>query len=203
MSSITSASRMMYAFSRDGAVPGHKYWRRLNHQRVPAHAVGAIAVLAFLCAFPAYFGPNGVVAYAAVTSIATISLYIAYGIPIYLRLKQGSSWEPGEWNLGKWYRPVGVISVIWVAFIAVLFLMPIAPAGIPWNANFTWVSVNYAPIAVLGTLILVGGWWMLSAKKWFKGPIAQGTEAELARIETGMDATDAASEEHHHHHEAH
>jgi hypothetical protein len=37
---------------------------------------------------------------------------------------------------------------------------------------------------VLGTFVLVGGWWMLSASKWFKGPIAQGTEEELARIET-------------------
>jgi hypothetical protein len=46
-----------------------------------------------------------------------------------------------------------------------------------------WTSFNYAPIAVLGTLLLVSSWWMLSARKWFKGPIVQGTEEELARIE--------------------
>ena len=62
-------------------------------------------------------------------------------------------------------------------------MAPLSPAGIPWNGGFTWLSVNYAPIAVLGTLLLVGGWWVLSANKWFKGPIAQGTEEELARIE--------------------
>ena len=72
---------------------------------------------------------------------------------------------------------------MWVAFIALLFMAPLSPAGIPWNDNFTWLSVNYAPIAVLGTLSLVGGWWLLSARNWFKGPIAQGTEEELARIE--------------------
>ena len=60
MASITSASRMLYAFSRDGATPGHRLWRKLNRDRVPAYAVLAIAVLAFFCAFPAYFGPNGV-----------------------------------------------------------------------------------------------------------------------------------------------
>jgi hypothetical protein len=43
--------------------------------------------------------------------------------------------------------------------------------------------VNYAIIAVGGTLLLVGGWWMLSAKNWFKGPIVQGSEEELVRIE--------------------
>src|SRR5579871_2592860 len=117
MSSITSASRMLYAFSRDGATPGHRLWRRLNSQRVPVFSVLAIAVLAFLCAFPAYFGTNGFVAYAAVTSIATIGLYIAYAIPIYLRLRQGDAWEPGEWNLGRSYKLVGWIAVVWVLFI--------------------------------------------------------------------------------------
>jgi amino acid transporter len=183
MSSITSASRMMYAFSRDRAVPGHQLWRRLNGQRVPYMAAIAIAVLAFLCAFPAYFGTNGAVAYAAVTSIATIGLYIAYAIPIFLRLRLGDAWEPGEWNLGKHYKWIGVVACVWVAFIALLFMAPLSPAGVPWNNSFTWLSFNYAPIAVLGTLLLVGGWWILSANKWFKGPIAQGTEEELARIE--------------------
>ena len=93
----------------------------------------AIAVLAFLCAFPAYFGTNGVVAYVAVTSIATIGLYIAYAIPIYLRLRAGDAWEPGEWNLGRRYKPIGSIAIVWVAFICVLFILPIMPAGIPFK----------------------------------------------------------------------
>jgi L-asparagine transporter-like permease len=175
---------MMYAFSRDGATPGHRLWRRLNGERVPVYAVWAIAVLAFFCAFPAYFGPNGFVAYVAVTSIATIALYLAYAMPIFLRLRQGEAWEPGEWNLGRWYKPVGWIACIWVGFISILFILPIAPAGIPWNDEFTWVSVNYAPIAVVGTLVLVGGWWLVSARHWFTGPVSQGTEDDLARIES-------------------
>jgi amino acid transporter len=193
MSSITSASRMMYAFSRDGAVPGHRFWRRLNAQRVPYMAAMAIAVLAFLCAFPAYFGTNGAVAYAAVTSIATIGLYIAYAIPIYLRLRQGDAWEPGEWSLGRHYRWIGTVACLWVAFIALLFIMPLSPAGVPWNDAFTWVSFNYAPIAVGGTLLLVGGWWLLSARNWFKGPVAQGTPEELARIEAQYEAGQAGT----------
>jgi amino acid transporter len=184
MSSITSASRMMYAFSRDGAVPGHRIWRRLNRERVPYMAAIAIAVLAFLCAFPAYFGTSGYTAYVAVTSIATIGLYIAYAIPIYLRLRLGAAWEPGEWNLGSKYKVVGWTAVIWIAFIAILFILPTNPNGVPWHPDkFKWTLFNYAPLAVGGTMLLVGGWWLLSANKWFKGPIAQGTEEELARIE--------------------
>jgi hypothetical protein len=144
----------------------------------------AIAVLAFAAAFPAYFGTNGAIAYAAVTSIATIGLYIAYGIPIWLRLKAGDAWEPGEWNLGRRYKIVGWTAVIWIAFISILFILPTNPAGVPWHPDkFHWTNFNYAPVAVLGTLLLVGAWWMLSARKWFTGPIVQGTEEELARIE--------------------
>ena len=43
-------------------------------------------------------------------------------------------------------------------------------------------TFNYAPIAVGGTLLLFGGWWVLSAQV-VQGPGAQGTEEDLARIE--------------------
>jgi amino acid transporter len=194
MSSITSASRMMFAFSRDRGVPGHQLWRRLNKERVPYMAAIAIAVLAFLCAFPAYFGTNGYIAYAAVTSVATIGLYIAYAIPIYLRLKAGDAWEPGEWNLGRWYRPIGIIAVLWVVFISILFILPTNPGGVPWHTSkFDWKLFNYAPVAIGGTMLLVGGWWLLSARRWFTGPIAQGSAEELARIEAQYGAGTAGS----------
>jgi amino acid transporter len=192
MSSITSASRMMFAFSRDRGVPGHHLWRRLNGERVPYMAAVAIAVLAFLCAFPAYFGTNGFVAYAAVTSVATIGLYIAYAIPIYLRLRAGDAWEPGEWNLGKWYRPIGIVACLWVLFISILFILPTNPGGVPWHTDrFDWKLFNYAPVALGGTMLLVGGWWLLSARRWFTGPVPQGTEEELARIEAQYQPRDA------------
>jgi amino acid transporter len=193
MSSITAASRMMYAFSRDRAVPGHELWRKLNGERVPYLAAAAITVLAFLCAFPAYFGTNGAVAYAAVTSIATIGLYLAYAMPIFLRVRLGDSWEPGEWTLGKHYKWIGITACLWVVFISILFMSPISPLGIPGHSGFTWVSVNYAPIAVLGTLVLVGGWWLVSARKWFKGPISQGSPEELAQIEAQFDGSAEAA----------
>jgi len=63
---------------------------------------------------------------------------------------------------------------------------------VPWNSDFTWLSFNYAPIAVLGTLVLVGGWWLLSARKWFEGPIAQGSEEELARIDAQYESRGSA-----------
>jgi hypothetical protein len=62
-------------------------------------------------------------------------------------------------------------------------MMPTVPAGIPGKDEFDWNFVNYAPLTVGGAFLLFGGWWVLSAHRWFKGPIRQGDEAELERIE--------------------
>ena len=45
IASTTSASRMMFAFSRDGAVPGHQLWKRVSKRdRIPVYTVWAIGV---------------------------------------------------------------------------------------------------------------------------------------------------------------
>ena len=178
MSSVTANSRMIYAFSRDGAVPGANFWHRINPRtRTPTNSIWFAAVGAFILGLPYLYS---VVAYFAVTSIAVIGLYIAYGLPILLRLRAGSSFVPGPWQLGRWSRPVGIIAVAWIAFIAILFCLPQAAPG----NNFT--TFNYAPVAVGVVLLFSGGWWLISAKNWFKGPKVQGSADELARIEAEL-----------------
>ncbi|HEY2073653.1 MAG TPA: amino acid permease [Gaiellaceae bacterium] len=183
--SVTAASRMMFAFSRDGAVPGgRQFFRTVNRARVPVNAVIAIAVLSWALMLPTL--ANGAIGYLVGTSIAVIGLYIAYGVPIFLRWRAGDAFEPGAWTLGKHYKWINPIAVTWIGIIVILFLMPTVPQGIPWHSDFNWNLVNYAPITVGGVLVLVGIWWIVSARKWFKGPVVEGTEEELARIEAGL-----------------
>ncbi|MGZ4280539.1 MAG: amino acid permease [Gaiellaceae bacterium] len=179
--STTSASRMMFAFSRDGAVPGNTLWRRVSKHRVPVYAVFAIGVLSGLLMVPAIW--NYLVGYAAGTAIAVIGLYIAFVIPIYLRLRQGDKFEHGAWSLGKHYKWLGWVSIIWVAFITVLFSLPLYKDGLPWEANFQWTLTNYTVLWFAGIGVVVGGWWFLSARKWFKGPVRMGTAEELEQLE--------------------
>ena len=190
--SVTAASRMMFAFSRDGAVPGGRtIFRKVSRtHRVPVNAVIAIAVLSWALMVPTYW--NNTIGYLVGTSIAVIGLYIAYGIPIYLRWRAGDSFEHGAWSLGSHYKWINPIAVLWIGVITVLFIMPTVPTGSPWNSAFNWNVVNYAPITVGGVLLIVGVWWLLSARRWFKGPVREGTEAELEQIEAGMDAAGAA-----------
>jgi amino acid transporter len=181
MSAITSASRMLFAFSRDRAVPGHRIWSHLNRNHVPSNAVMLIALLAFLLALPAWSSSSFFV-YAAVTSVATIGLYIAYILPIILRFKAGDKFERGPWHLGRWYKPLNIIAMIWVAFISILFIMPTTDTAVPWNSNFDYKTANYAPVALGVVIVAVGIWWLVSARHWFKGPIRTIEMDELGRV---------------------
>ena len=178
MASVTANSRMIYAFSRDGALPASALWHRINPRtRTPTNAIWLAAGGAFLLGLPYLWN---VTAYAAVTSIAVIGLYIAYVLPTFLRLRQGDAFQPGPWNLGRWSRPIGVVAVLWVAFITVLFMLPTA-------SPVTRLTFNYTPVAVLAVLGFAGIWWLVSARKWFTGPRVQGSPAELASIEKELE----------------
>ena len=177
----SSASRMMFAFSRDGAVPGWRLWRRIPRVRVPRMAVLAIGVLAWALMLPTL--SNAVVGYAVGTSIAVIGLYLSFVFPIYLRWRKGEDFERRAWHLGRHYRWIDPIALAWIALICVLFILPFSPSGIPFKSGFDWNLVNYAPLTVGGAFVLFGGWYALSARKWFKGPIRMGTDEELEQLE--------------------
>jgi amino acid permease (GABA permease) len=174
MSSVTANSRMIYAFSRDGALPASGVWHKVNKRtRTPTNAIWLAAVGALILGLPYLWNSY---AYAAVTSIATIGLYIAYVAPTFLRLRQGANFRPGPWSLGRWSRPVGIIACIWVVFITILFVLPEA-------SPITVKTFNYAIVALLIVIGYAGIYWLVSAKNWFTGPRVQGTPEELAAIE--------------------
>ncbi|XP_011070750.1 amino-acid permease BAT1 homolog isoform X2 [Sesamum indicum] len=162
MSSITSNSRMAYAFSRDGAMPFSTFWHKVNKQEVPINAVWMSAVIAFCMALTSL---GSLVAFQAMVSIATIGLYIAYALPIFFRVTLArKSFTPGPFSLGRYGVVVGWIAVLWVATISVLFSLPVA-------YPITKETLNYTPVAVGGLLILTVSSWILSARHWFRGPV--------------------------------
>lgn len=116
--------------------------------------------------FPFFLQSLGsLVAFQAMVSIATIGLYIAYALPIILRVTLArKSFTPGPFNLGRFGVLVGWIAVLWVATITVLFSLPV-------QYPITKDTLNYTPVAVGGVFILTVSWWIVSARHWFKGPI--------------------------------
>ena len=167
--SVTSASRMLFAFSRDRAVPGHRLWRQVGKNRVPQVAVLGICAASLLLMVPAIW--NYLIGYLVGTGIAVIGLYIAFILPVVLRFRLGDRFEHGAWSLGRHYKWIDTIAIVWVTFICFVFLLPPYKVSIPGQDGFSWEFVNYAPILVGGALLLFGGWFVLSARRWFKGPI--------------------------------
>ncbi|WP_042432252.1 amino acid permease [Streptacidiphilus anmyonensis] len=158
MASVTANSRMIYAFSRDGALPFSRVWHQINPStRTPTKAVWLAVGAALSLGLPDLINAT---AYAAVTSIATIGLYIAYVIPTFLRLRQGDRFQRGPWHLGRFSRPIGIVAVAWVLLITVLFMLP--------QVNpITAQNFNYAPVAVAIVLGFATLWWFVSARTWF------------------------------------
>ena len=180
-SCMTSASRMTFAFSRDGAIPGSPVLQKLTSARVPANAVLFVAVFSAIVTLPALIEVNiGTpeapliipVAFYAVTSIAVIGLYLAFAIPIWLRWKHGDRFEVGTWNNGAKYKWMNLVAVAEILVVTIYLMLPSLPGGNPFSdaADFEWKFVNYAPIVTLGTLVLLTIWWFASAKNWFTGP---------------------------------
>jgi amino acid transporter len=174
MACITSCSRMTFAFSRDGAVPGHRLWRRLSSRRTPTWAVLFVVIMATVITIPALF-PNSAgvpVAFLAVVSITVMGLYIAYTIPVFLRWRMGDRFQPGPWTLGRKYKWVNLIAVVWVALTVIMFCLPTLPGGVFFKKGFSWNDVNFAPLVMIGVIAAVGIWYFGWAKKTFKGPVS-------------------------------
>jgi len=179
---------MIFAFSRDEGMPLSRIWANVSRRfRTPAAAVWLAASLALL--FPVLiFGLVAVFPksldfaklYPAVTGISTIGLYLSYGIPILLRIRatRAGIWTSsanGPWNLGSWSMPLSLISVAWIAFITVLFVLP---------PNDLTGYIFGGTLAVLVCLYLA------KVRGKFRGPVPQAASpAELEAIERELEGS--------------
>jgi amino acid transporter len=140
-----------------------------------------VAVASLVIAIPALFGKNNIpFAFFALTGICTVGLYLAYIIPVYLRLRAGDTFQTGPWNLGRRYRLVNMLAIAFVILVVFSLDLPYTPAGLPWNDDFDASLVNYTPFAILLPLIF-GVWYLVSAKDRYQGPIRTLEEDEVTR----------------------
>jgi amino acid transporter len=175
MACMTSCSRMLFAFSRDGAVPGHRYFSHLSPKRVPVYGVIAVAVISVIITLPALVkvdigGAPVPVAFYAVVSIGVIGLYWCFAIPIWQRLRMGDAFQRGGWTLGSRYKVVSILALLDILLVSIVAFMPTSSLGAPWYSGFAWKYVNYTILVVPAAMLLLWAYWHLSVKNWFTGP---------------------------------
>jgi amino acid transporter len=176
-SSIASAGRMLFAFSRDDGVPGSSWLKKISRRyRTPSNSVIAISVLSWLLILLVYvltkaLGGDPLFLIGGITSVSTVLLYWAYGVCIWLGMRGDQSWRQRQtWSLGRWSRPLAWLSVIWIVLFSPVFLYPFV--------------LNPASWLIVGAfLILLVVYYLVWARSRFKGPVAQGTAEQLSDIE--------------------
>lgn len=174
LANLTSNTRQIFAFSRDGAMPGSRWWHSVSpHTRTPVKAVWLAVACSLALVLPGWWSHT---AFTAIVSVNVVGLFLAYAVPILLRLRLGDEFRPGPWNLGRWGRPVGVVAVTWIALSSVLFMLPQA-------APLTVDSFNYAPIALAVVLLVATVWWFATARRRFQGPVSYGRPDEVAAMD--------------------
>jgi amino acid transporter len=187
MASITANSRVVYAFSRDGAVPGHTLWHVINPRtQTPTNSIWFAAGFAFLLGVPSLLtnAAGAPVAFFAIVSVAVVALEISYVMPVLLRRLAGDDFVRGPWHLGKASPIIGWGAIVWVVIICIPFLLP--QFTLHDGDTFLWANVNYAPLAFLVVIGYASITWWLSARHWFTGPKVQGSAEELAEIEATL-----------------
>ncbi len=168
LASITSMSRMWWAFARDGGMPASSLIARVHrHYRTPVWSILITCSLAVVLTLYS-------AAYFVVTSISTIALYLAYVTPTFLNLRnkvtgrgEHTSRENAPWNLGRFGPIVNALALAWVALITIIFVLP------P-NELVLWTSL------AMGLLLVL--YWFGYARTRFTGP-TPADEEELRRIE--------------------
>ena len=168
--SLTSNSRMMFAFARDHGIP--RFFHKVDARfKSPIRTVWLAAFLAFCLGLPSL---GSSVAFSAATSIATIGLYLSYGLPILIGIIWPQNFVKGPFNLRSFSRPVAIVAVLYIGFITVVFCLPQLN---PVNSQ----TLNYTPVAVGIIAAFSLGSWVVWARKWFTGPIRQ-IEAQLGGV---------------------
>src|SRR5262249_33802558 len=149
-----------FAFARDHGMPGWRLTSRITPNGTPAAAIALTSTLTFLVTMYS-------ATYSVVTSLSTISLYLAYGIPIFLNWRNRARGRrpytdacSAPWNLGHYSSSVTLVAIVWIAFITLLF-------SIPPN--------ELAGLTMAATAIGLLAYWHIWQRYSFVGPAIQGT----------------------------
>ncbi|NBZ86944.1 amino acid permease [Stagnihabitans tardus] len=181
LATVTSASRMLFAFSRDGGMPvGSKALATVSAKyRTPVNAIWTSTVLCILYVVLALsIKLDGTSIYVIVVNSTLVFLFLSFSVPLVAGMLAygGPKWpQPGPWAMSTGvYKLVTVLSVVGMAVI--LFI-----AVAPPNERVLYV--------VLGFLVLAMVLWVAVENRRFEGP---PTGDRIAKRKAAIAAAEAA-----------
>ncbi len=182
VSLVTFVSRVLFAYSRDNAVPLSRLWFRVEPRTgLPVTSVWGTVVLALILGL-GILRDNYTIN--AILSLSVIALNIVYITPTLCRLTVGRNrFRPGPFTLGRWAYPIGALGTLYVGFAVCIF-------SLPFYYPVYYRTLNYAGICWLATFIASQVAYFMprwGAKLWFRGP-ADETNVRAWVKEQALDA---------------
>jgi amino acid transporter len=120
LAGLTSMSRMMFAFARDGGLPASGFLSHVStNHRTPTYAIWTGAFLALLSMVYAPY-------YLVLAVACAVFLYLSYAMPIAAGfLAEGKTWkEKGPFNLGVWSKPNAIVAVLGSIVLSITGFFP-------------------------------------------------------------------------------
>ena len=162
LATVTSASRMLFAFSRDDGMPiGSKALATVSPKfRTPVNAIWTATVLCILYVILALsIKLDGTSIYVIVVNSTLVFLFLSFTVPLVAGMLAfgGPKWpQPGPWAMSAGvYKLVTVLSIVGMA---VILFIAIAPP----NERVLYVVAGFIALA----LIL----WVAVENRRFEGP---------------------------------
>lgn len=181
LATVTSASRMLFAFSRDGGMPvGSKALATVSPTyRTPVTAIWTATALCIVYVVLAQFiSIGGTNIYTIVVNSTLIFLFLSFTIPLVCGALAfgGPKWRtPGPWAMSAGlYKLVTLLSVVGMAII---FYIAIQPP----NDKVLWIVIGFVVLALLV--------WVLAENRRFEGP---PTGDLIAKRQAAIKAAEAA-----------
>ncbi|KIV94588.1 hypothetical protein PV10_02341 [Exophiala mesophila] len=167
----TASSRATWAFARDGAIPGSRWWKTVSDRLdVPFNAMMLCMTIEIILGV-IYFG--SVAAFNAFSGSGVIFLTISYTMPILVSLLTGrKALSQGHYDFGVFGIICNCIAIAWCLFIVPLFSMP---AYLPTTAD----TMNYASVVFVGGVTVSAAWYFIWGRANYQGPPAK--EEDVAR----------------------
>jgi amino acid transporter len=195
LAGMTSASRMVYAFARDGGLPFSRYLGSVSPKfTTPAHAIWFVQILGIVLTIVT----TPLNAFVALSTGSAMYLYMSYAMPtIAGLLAEGKTWTKfGTFRLGAFSKPFAVIVAIGVLLIMVgghaFVPSQLATAGDP-NANPPVAATPFVPglwYYTVGFYVLLAIFWLAIENRRFQGPPV--TEEAIAKRQAAIAAREAA-----------
>ncbi|MBN9060024.1 MAG: amino acid permease, partial [Rhizobiales bacterium] len=181
LATVTSVSRMIFAFSRDGGLPASRALSKVSPRyRTPVAAIWTGATLAVLFVWGSSIVSIGdTPVYSIVVSCTVIFLFFSFIIPIVLGLfTYGTSKWPamGPWNMGRGLFTL--FSILSVISMVLIFVIGVQPPN------------EWALYITIGFLVLTGIIWLAFESRRFQGPpigdVIAKRQAEIAAAEKAV-----------------